>query len=380
MSDSLNPSIKLAELLIIKRDFDLLVKLTRSLCAEVKTNIMPYCSLFCCEAITYFNKTIRKVDISQTSKYSVKDMRQKAKFFDYKTTKKFFQSIESTDKLQNDFFIDQMTFSQLGILNIHDNLGVFFNDDKKIVGNSHFAYYLFQDDKMISKPKDLAKGSDLIEEDIRSFGYDIGKILGAVSSSFSILNDIIKSNVSADIITVHSNDLNTNKCALLGVGDTKIIHLFLLHVLTSVGFVLYILKRLVVEDTGLLLRIEYITYHYTIMRLNQTLEYCQNHSHLSTNIKLIDMLNSIDYMNTNRLRDKDFRSCMVHFGLTNKNMVPILKDNKINFSVPFCGLVESVFDMTYSDYKEKIETELTKIYDAINNYLNFESLLVDTAN
>lgn len=380
MSNSFNPSIKLAELLIIKRDFDLLVKLIPSLGSEINANIMPYCSLFCYEAITCFNKTIRRVDISKTSKYSVKEMRQKAKFFDYKTTKKFFQSIESTDKLQNDFFIDQMIFPQLGILNIHDNLGVFFNDDKKIVGNSHFAYYLFQDDKMISKPKDLAKGCDLIEEDIRSFGYDIGKILGAVSSSFSILNDIIKSDISADIVTVHSSDFNTNMCASLGVADTKIIHLFLLHVLTSVGFVLYILKRLVVEDTGLLLRIEYITYHYTIKRLNQTLEHCRNHCQLSDDTKLIDMLNSIDYINTNRLRDKDFRSCMMHFGLTNKNMVPILKDDKINFGVPFCGLVESVFNMTYSEYKAKIETELTKIYDAINDYLNFESLFVDTTN
>ena len=77
MIEILKTALPLAEIAIIKRDFDLLRKLLPSLTSDVQTQMAPYSALFCYEAMVY----LKKYDPS--SKYSIKDIRQKAKFFDF---------------------------------------------------------------------------------------------------------------------------------------------------------------------------------------------------------------------------------------------------------------------------------------------------------
>ena len=150
----LNMALPLAEMTIIKRDFDIFKKLALSLSSDVQTQLVPYSALFCYEIIEYLNKNGQQVDIEQTSRYSIKEIRQKAKFFDL-SVNKLMQSIENIDELQNDYFINLMKYPQLGYWNMHTNLGIFFDNDKNIVGNTHYAYYVFQDEKMICKTKDV---------------------------------------------------------------------------------------------------------------------------------------------------------------------------------------------------------------------------------
>lgn len=150
-------ALKMAEITIIKRDFDLLRKLITTLKAETQFQLIPYTALLCSEAIDYISRENEEVDIEQTSRYSIKDIRQKAKFFDL-SVNKLLQSVDNVDSLQNDYFISLMKFPKFGAWNIHNNLGVFYDNQKNIVGNTHYAYYLFQDEKMISKPKESMKG------------------------------------------------------------------------------------------------------------------------------------------------------------------------------------------------------------------------------
>ena len=70
----LNMALPLAEMTIIKRDFDIFKKLALSLSPDVQTQLVPYSALFCYEIIEYLNKNGQQVDIEQTSRYSIKNM------------------------------------------------------------------------------------------------------------------------------------------------------------------------------------------------------------------------------------------------------------------------------------------------------------------
>ena len=365
-------ALKMAEITIIKRDFDLLRKLITTLKAETQFQLIPYTALLCSEAIDYISRENEEVDIEQTSRYSIKDIRQKAKFFDL-SVNKLLQSVDNVDSLQNDYFISLMKFPKFGAWNIHNNLGVFYDNQKNIVGNTHYAYYLFQDEKMISKPKESMKGYEVIGEEIYAFAYDMGRIIGSISSAFSIISDFMVADVLENNIVLHSQDFNTNRCYTKGNKKYKILRLFLLHIISSIGFILYILKKLIIRDSGLLLRLEYITYHYTLIRLENIATYCRNNA--VSDEKLIKMLENIDYSNGDNLRKTEFRNCMMHFGLKDIKGNSLINEEKFNLALPFCGLVESQFNVSYEEYKSIIESKLYFLYNIIRNYLDFNLLL-----
>lgn len=89
-------------------------------------------------------------------------------------------------------------------------------------------------------------------------------------------------------------------------------------------------------------------------------------------IAIIRMLSNIDFTNSDNLRRTDFRNCMMHFGLTDKNGFPLISEEKIDLALPFCGLVESQFNMSYEDYRSKLENQLTLLYEMIKEYLDFD--------
>lgn len=374
MSTQLDAVLPMVEITIIKRDFDLLRKLATQLKAETQTQLIPYTALFCQEALEYLNKKGHAVELEPTSHYSIKDIRQKAKFFDL-SINKLLQSVENVDDLQNDYFINLMRYPQLGYWNVHDNLGIFYDDQKNIVGNSHYAFYLFQDEKMISKPRESMSGHDISGEEMHAFAYDMGRIIGSISTGLARISDFMVADVCADNIALHRQDFNTNRCSSTGNEKYKVVRLFLLHVLSSIGFILYVVRKAIIRESGLLLRFEYITYHYALLRLEGIMTYCNSHKDVVNDFKLIDALNRIDYTNGDGLRKTEFRNCMMHFGLTDNDGCSLIDEDKVDLSVPFCGLVESQFNMTYEDYKSKLEAQLISLYEIIKDYLDFDLLL-----
>ena len=376
ISEVLKTALPLAEMTIIKRDFDLLQKVFSALSSQVNTYLTPYLALFCYEVIGYINRQGTDIRIEQTSRYSIKDMRQKAKFFDLRISK-LLQSIENVDRLQNDYFINLMRFPFLGYWNIHTNIGIFFDDEKHIVGNTHYAYYLFQDEKSISQPKETMDSVELEGNELKAFGYDMGRVIGSISSALSRLSDFITADVYDNSVQLHSQDFNTNRCIEERMGKYKYIRLFLLHVLSSIGFVLYYVKKIVIRDTGLLLRLEYITYHYALIRLEGILQYCKSNTGMIDDANLIQALERLNCSSASGLIKTAFRNCMMHFSLMSDDGKPLIQEDKLDLSVPFCGLIESQFNMTYSEYKEKIESALEEIYAILNNYLGFDLLLCE---
>lgn len=374
MNNQLKVVIPLAEITIIKRDFDLLKKIILNMPHELAVLMMPYSALFCHEVNLYLKDHGYNIDLEQTSRYSIKDIRQKAKFFDL-SVNKLLQSVENVDELQNDYFVGLMKYPELGRWNAHTNIGIFYDTARHIVGNSQYAYYVFQDEKMISKPKDAMSGHELIGEELRAFGYDLGGIIGGISNGLSQISDFMVADFDATSIQLFSQDFNTNRCVTVGNDKYKIIRLFLLHVLSSIGFILYILKKSIIRDTGLLLRLEYITYHFTLLRLDGINNYCKQKCDAVNDAKLTTMLDSIDYSDIKGLRKTEFRNCMMHFGLMSKEGTSYINANNIDLAKPFCGLVESQFGKSYEDYQILIEAELTEMYNSISNYLDLDLAL-----
>lgn len=367
-------ALPLAEISIIKRDFDLLRKLIPNLTNDVQTQMTPYTALFCYEAMAYLKKHDPSIDIKQTSRYSIKDIRQKAKFFDL-SVNKLIQSVNNVDAMQNEYFVNLMKYPQLGYWNLHTNLGIYYDDNKHIVGNTHYAYYIFQDEKSISKPQVEMNGLELEGKELQAFGYDLGVIIGNISSALSESSDFMESDVIPKGTAFLYQDFNTNRCITNGNDKYKSVRLFLLHILSSIGFVLYCLKQKIIRDTGLLLRLEYITYHYALKRIDGILKYCNSNNSGISDCNLIKMLQNIDCSNSNGLRNTDFRNCMMHFELKGKDGNSLISEEKFNLAIPFCGLVETQFNISYIDYQKLIEKELGCLYDAINEYLGFTLLL-----
>lgn len=371
MRTGLESALQMAELVIIKRDFDLLKKIVTKLNPELQTQLIPYTALFCYEVLDYLSKQGQQIELAPTSKYSIKQIRQKAKFFDL-SINKLIQSVENIDKLQNNYFINLMRYPQLGSWNVHDNLGIIYDAQGNIVSNTHYAFYVFQDAKTISKPPNTMCGQYIEGEEVRAFAFDLGQIIGGISSALCCISDFIVSDVVPQNICFFKQDFNTNRCICLENGKYKTIRLFLLHVLSSIGFILFALKKVIIRETGFLVRLEYIAYHYALLRLESLMKYCNKSPNVVNDANLIEMLNSINFKNTDGLKKTDFRNCMMHFGLLNNNGSPLINEEKINLALPFCGLVESQFNMSYEDYRSKLELQLTLIYETIKDYLNFD--------
>lgn len=125
----------------------------------------------------------------------------------------------------------------------------------------------------------------------------------------------------------------------------------------------------------MLLRLKYITYHYALKSIDGIVKYCKMNNHEISDPNLTQMLESIDCTNSNNLRNTNFRNCMMHFELKDKNGNALISKEKFNLAVPFCGLVETQFNLSYIEYQALVEKELVYLYDTINEYLGFNLLL-----
>jgi len=372
----LKATLPVAEILIIKRDVDLMMKLF-NLPAEIRSlfgiNFLPYAALVCYEAINYMDKKGQHVEVEQTSKYSIREIRNKAKFFDLRFNQ-IMQSAFNIDALQHNDFAQQMRYPELANWNIHDNLGIFFDNDKNIIGNTQYSVWVFQDESTIKKPLSDMDGFEVQNKEAYTLGFDLGRIANSISKGLSSVKDFLLSDVNLKNMTIYANDFNTNRCWVDGIKKYKVIRLLLLHILSSIGFILNIVKKCIVRDSGLLLRLEYIIYHSTLKRLRQLNQYVLTHKHEITDEKIHIFLSAINF-DADSLRNTSFGNCMRHYGLTDEDTNALIHTEQINLALPLCGLVESHFNKSYSEYKSEIEKELFVVYDHLNDYMGFNDLL-----
>ncbi len=335
--------------------------------------LIPYMSLFCWEALDFFKKIGIDFNVKENDTFTLTDVRLKLKIFENKYSKAK-NMILNCDYLQDYIFKNKLKFDFMKAWNIHYNLGIMFNDKKEIVGNSQYGYYIFQDNGLLKRKieyiKSLIDTSNIIyeyaPEDYLGYGKYIGEIIGSFLNYFEELNvpniNIQTNNINTDMFY---KDFNSNK--LYKSDDDKIMSLYLLHILTFINSTIRLLGECEKDDTGWWLRIYYIAYYYAIERLEDIKNHIKNNEIDNLNFKkLLTQINlNKSFMNT------EFRNCMMHYGLINKENKFLIEEQKFNLNIPMMGLVESCFNnINYFELKKNIKEELENISQVIDNILN----------
>lgn len=354
-------------------------KTIKSLYNSIKENyiagiaLIPYMSLFCWEALDLFKKLGVDFNIKENDTFTLTDVRLKLKIFENKYSKAK-NMILNCDYLQDYIFKNKLKFDFIKDWNIHYNLGIMFNEKKEIVGNSQYGYYIFQDNKLLKRKieyvKSLVDTSNIIykfePEAYIGYGKYIGEIVGSFLNFFQELNvQNINIKTNKANIDMFYKDFNSNK--LYKSEDDKIISLYLLHILTFINSTIRLLGECEKDDTGWWLRIYYIAYYYAIERLEDIKNHIENNE--IDNLKFKKLLTRITVNKS--FMNSEFRNCMMHYGLINKESKFLIKEQKFDLDIPLMGLVESCFDnVNYFELKKYIKDELENISQTIDNILN----------
>ena len=349
----------------IAYDLDMIIELLNRLKSNsiIIVEIIPFISLFCCETIEIFKKYNIKFEIPSNNTCSLQDIRLKTKLFENKYSKAK-KMILNCDYLQDYIFKNKLTFKFMHDWNMHYNLGIFTDKNGNVVGNSQYGYYIFQDNRLLKKKiidaENIANIKklkyDFAPEEYFEYGKFCGKIIARISNIFENLN--ITTEVNEVKNELFYKDVNTNKHLKKSYKDEngKALILYLIHILSTINFVLRVLRKYENTDRGWWLRIYYITYYYAWQSLNDI----KNHSSMNKilDYKMSNFYSIID-IESKELINSEFRNCMMHYDFKDKNNNFLVENQYLNINIPLFGLVESCFTgMKYDELKNKIIDKL----------------------
>ncbi|MDL2319419.1 hypothetical protein LJC74_10205 [Eubacteriales bacterium OttesenSCG-928-A19] len=356
-----------AELLIIKRDCDLLCKIMPQTHAVFSFSISPFCSLIITEAVSYINEHgATEFHIPDNDTYPIEKIRLKAKFFDGRFEQNM-RIANNLDFIQNEHFANAMKYPELKNWNLHDNLGIYFDENGKIIGNTQYAYYMYRDDRILRSEMTHAL-LNYSKEEMHTLGYQMGKVIGELSRGFATLSDFVGGLGVVPTISFSYKDYNTNRLTFSDNDEyQKSVSLLLLHLLCFINYSLYGIDRYILRDSGLGLRIKYITMHYAYNHLRQL-----NNSAKKLPNDIALMLSKIDFENYG---NTPFRNCMMHYGLYDSNEQRcLISPDFFDTALPLCGLVETFFDgRTYSNVKTDTDNKLRVLSELIADTLSIDA-------
>lgn len=329
---------------------------------------IPYLSLFCAESPMVFAKHRVKLPSSFKSMYNEKNIRLKLKLFEDKYQKSE-NIVKKCDYVQDFIFRNKLLLKFLAYFNIHYNIGIFILDNK-IIGNTQYAYYIFQDSQLLKLTNEELLNTEFqtIPEELKNYGARCGELVNIISSIGDKLN--VNINYSSDplSIKIKYKDLNTNR--LFKNTSVKYINLYILHIMCNLNFVYYIIKKYDRNDYGLFMRIYYITYYYSITKIKNLKNYMNSNNISIKNLNSVfKSLSSIEsYM------DSSFRSCMMHYEFYNpKNNNELIKEELIDPNKLLFGLVESRFNgITYNELKKELLSCIYTLSNKLEEYLNID--------
>lgn len=373
-------------LLQIKYDCETVYGLSKSLQQDGVTGfrIIPYFTLTAATILEMLSSKEIKIEIPYSAR--IKDIRMKLKIFEdgYSKSKRMLLAI---DYLQNEIFKNQLTFSFMKNWNIHYNLGIYTNKDKKVIGNTQYNYYLLQDNRFLKKnvneiataykisPNNF-KLDEHVGKECYQYAYTCGQFINSVRSGLKNFDTPVTINSNKNIANFYYADYNTNrKSALLPQGENgKATFLYLLHTLSTMNFLLYVLNDYEKDDYGWWLKINYIVYYYSIHKLTDLHEHFVQNKLMTQNIS--DYLNEIDIKNA-KFMNSTFRNCMMHSSLADKNGNIIISSSNLDRKKPLFGLVETCFDgMSYKDLKDSVILEMKRISEILSQWLETQSLSI----
>lgn len=309
---------------------------------------IPYLALFCRSVGEYYNTTL----ISKEVDSEIYDLRNSLKSFSDKfgkTNKRFLLS----DQKQDEEFRSKLRFNFLKTKNLYHNLGVFFTPEKKIIGNTqYFAFALKENGLSESERKEKALTT----------GFYLARIVRDISEQLKD-NTCSPSFCSTPILPeVYYYDTNTNSTPFFYRHIGKYESLFLLHLLSNLGFVHYCLASIVDMNNPWLLRVEYIVTYSSYQGLKSLKNHFDNAK--GANKTLLSQIEKI-ISDGDWLFDSVFRNCMMHYELVDNEHFCV-SDDFFDANKHYYGLIEERFHgMSHKEY-----------FDALTSYgVRIESFL-----
>ena len=313
--------------------------------------ILQYYALFCSALKEFLNQDL----LSSKNDSENAKLRNSIKFFEnrFGKIKNLYLSI---DKEQDKSFQSLVRFDFIKKKNLYNNLGIYFDKDKRIIGNTH----------LVTSFLNCYNGDD---NSLKA--YQIGKgfrrILEICSNAFS-------QNITTPIIridTVYPKHLylnvNTNRNKFFNRQYEKEINLIFLHGVSTLNFVQYCLEPIFLYDNPWIMRVKYISTYYVhrgLLRIKKHLE--QN-----SPTQLEQDIEQITHSGEG-LFSSIMRNCMMHFDLKNNGVFAISKDC-YDTSKPLFGLIETCFGISYneyfdklSDYGKKLDKFISDLFDIRN--------------
>lgn len=159
--------------------------------------IIPYMALFCKSFQEYAEIEL----ISPEVNAEIYDLRNSIKIYGERYGKNIKRFI-AVDEEQDYEYKNQLKFEFLKNMNAHYNLGLYFTEDKKIIGNTHLI-------ESMLKLHGLSK-----EEQAKkcfSLGKHLASVIGSVSSGLESSLPVPKITVEGRLPKFLYKDMNTNK-------------------------------------------------------------------------------------------------------------------------------------------------------------------------
>ena len=315
--------------------------------------LMPYVGLYCKESEEFYGRRVLDAEIDN----QITDLRNSIKVFcdKYgKTEKVFLQS----DFEQDEYFKNLLMFDFTKSMDIHYNLGIYFDQDGHVIGDTQLINFYLKTVKM-GDPEVNAKAYALGN----ALGKSVARILMLAKQRPKrrrISNDI---DFSIGYIDCNSN----NDSALLGYSN-KGLSLLLLHMLGTIGTCKYVIRKILGEHEQWEYRCEYIIYHniWTGLRIIE--------SHFKQ-----DKSADFDISALSTLVDKgrsyfpsSYRNCMMHYRLV-KDDEPSIKEECYKPDIPLYGLVESCFNgISANEYYAKLRDYINGVEVYLNSWFTFD--------
>ena len=309
--------------------------------------IIPYYALFVQSCQEYFGGE----RLSEEIALDIKNIRNHIKSYavTFGRTKR---EIASIDQEQDIRFKSQIQFEFLKNWGIYWNLGIYWTDDRHIIGNT-------QQLAAFMNMKDLTDNE--IDEKQFELAYQIGAFVANVRNTLApnLILPVVERPISAIKIEKYC-DVNTNEHNAIFVKHTsKELNLFYLNLLCNMNFVKHILKPLFVEENTWAFRIEYVVTYYTFQALKRLKNHCENNHDMLVDTKEIRKLE----FTGRKLFQTRFRNCMMHYNLENQGV--LLSDH---IEKPFFGIIENCFEgenyqtylMLLHEFSDKIIAYLEK--------------------
>ncbi|MPM70155.1 hypothetical protein SDC9_117108 [bioreactor metagenome] len=369
-----------------KHDFETVFQLIpfSSAYPELSFGFIPYFAASTISVIELLqkNKLIScSNDFVQIDERRLKNIRAKIKVFDAHCSTSM-RILGNIDYIQDQIFKESNNFRYLSRGEQHTNLGIYFDEENRVIGNTHYWYYVMQDSRIVKKSLETIKKlyRDYPEQfSFEKNGKEAYSLAGDIGQMVVIILKMLNGGTFKDAPSVENfkpnvfySDVNVDQRELFSNNTTvgKPIFIFVLHILTSINFVLYVVNACEKGDIGWWLKINYMAYYYCISRLRDLEKLCSRNGVADRDLS--ELLREVSLEAENLIK-QDFRNCLMHASFS-KDGKFLIADKYFDKCTPLFGLVETFFDGTsYYDFKREIMYRLTRISRILSKWLDLNT-------